>query len=174
MGASPEAWLRGPIEGVPAALMPVAHALVQARDDIDAVLTTLAPDDVWRRPGGAAPPGFHLLHLAGALDRLLAYARAEALGEAARAQLAEERRGGDPARTVPALRALVHASLDRALAQVSATPDASLGETRAVGRAGLQATVLGLLFHAAEHTTRHVGQLVTTIKALGPPSTGSS
>jgi len=27
----PEVWLRGPVEGVPAALQPVAHALLQAR-----------------------------------------------------------------------------------------------------------------------------------------------
>ena len=38
----------------------------------------------------------------------------------------------------------------------------SLLDERKVGRAGLPATVLGLLFHAAEHTTRHVGQAITT------------
>jgi hypothetical protein len=26
--------------------------------------------------------------------------------------------------------------------------------------------VLGLLFHAAEHTTRHVGQLITTLRVV--------
>jgi hypothetical protein len=26
--------------------------------------------------------------------------------------------------------------------------------------------VLGLLFHAAEHTSRHVGQLITTLKVV--------
>jgi uncharacterized damage-inducible protein DinB len=26
--------------------------------------------------------------------------------------------------------------------------------------------VLGLLYHASEHTTRHVGQLITTLKVL--------
>jgi hypothetical protein len=37
---------------------------------------------------------------------------------------------------------------------------------RQVGRAQLPSTVLGLLFHAAEHAQRHVGQLVTTSKVI--------
>ena len=39
---------------------------------------------------------------------------------------------------------------------------------------GLPATVLGLLFHAAEHTTRHVGQAVTTQKILANGGAGRS
>jgi uncharacterized damage-inducible protein DinB len=35
-----------------------------------------------------------------------------------------------------------------------------------VGRAKLPSTVLGLLFHAAEHTQRHVGQLLVTAKVV--------
>jgi hypothetical protein len=37
---------------------------------------------------------------------------------------------------------------------------------RRVGRQALPATVLGLLFHAAEHTTRHAGQPITTSKTV--------
>jgi uncharacterized damage-inducible protein DinB len=37
---------------------------------------------------------------------------------------------------------------------------------RAVGRARIPATVRGILFHAAEHTTRHVGQVSTTLKVV--------
>jgi uncharacterized damage-inducible protein DinB len=37
---------------------------------------------------------------------------------------------------------------------------------RGVGRAQLPSNVLGLLFHAAEHSTRHAGQLITTAKIL--------
>ena len=48
------------------------------------------------------------------------------------------------------------------MAQLRATPRESLLDDRKVGRAGLPTTVLGLLFHAAEHTTRHVGQAITT------------
>ena len=39
--------------------------------------------------------------------------------------------------------------------------------TREVGRARLPSTVLGLLFHGAEHTQRHVGQIITTAKIVG-------
>ena len=47
----------------------------------------------------------------------------------------------------------------------SAKP-ASLLEPRAVGRQRLPSTVLGLLYHAAEHATRHTGQAVTTTTIL--------
>jgi uncharacterized damage-inducible protein DinB len=39
-------------------------------------------------------------------------------------------------------------------------------QPRGVGRAQLPSTVLGLLFHAAEHTQRHVGQLLVTVRVL--------
>ena len=39
-------------------------------------------------------------------------------------------------------------------------------EARGVGRLQLPSTVLGLLFHAAEHTQRHVGQIVTTARMV--------
>jgi hypothetical protein len=43
---------------------------------------------------------------------------------------------------------------------------ATLLEPRRVGRAGLPATVIGLLFHGAEHSTRHAGQAITTARIL--------
>jgi uncharacterized damage-inducible protein DinB len=58
------------------------------------------------------------------------------------------------------------AAVERALAQLRATEPATLLEPREVGRARLPSTVLGLLFHAAEHTQRHVGQLVTMSKVV--------
>ena len=42
----------------------------------------------------------------------------------------------------------------------------SLYEARGVGRKGLPTTVIGLLVHLAEHTQRHLGQAITTIKML--------
>ena len=56
------------------------------------------------------------------------------------------------------------AAVDKALAQLRATDERTLLDARGVGRAQLPSTVLGLLFHAAEHTQRHMGQMVTTIK----------
>lgn len=52
------------------------------------------------------------------------------------------------------------------MTQLRSTPEASLTEVRGVGRAQLPSTVLGLLFHAAEHTQRHVGQLLVTARVV--------
>jgi uncharacterized damage-inducible protein DinB len=159
-----EAWLRGPIPGVPPLLQPAAHALVQAREELEGAAGSLTPDELWNAPDGVASIGYHLRHLAGALDRLLTYARDEPLSEAQRAALAAERHRPDPPPAAAALLADVGAAIDRALDQLRSTPDSALLEPRFVGRARLPSTVLGLIFHAAEHTARHAGQVVTTVK----------
>src|SRR6185436_17959485 len=110
----PEAWLRGPVPGIPALLQPVAHALLQCREELTATLDGLTPQQIWERGDAAA--------LVAAFD----------------------------------------AAVERALAQLRETDETRLTEPREVGRARLPSTVLGLLFHAAEHTQRHIGQLVTT------------
>ena len=51
--------------------------------------------------------------------------------------------------------------------ELAKTIDCTLLDPREVGRMKLPSNVLGLLFHAAEHTQRHVGQLVTTVKVIG-------
>jgi GNAT superfamily N-acetyltransferase/uncharacterized damage-inducible protein DinB len=158
----PEAWLRGPMAGFAPILMPAAHALVQAREDIRVAIDA-TNDELWQQPGRAASAGYHLQHLAGSLDRLLAYARGESLDDAQRAALAQE---GTPGGSAPALVADVSRAIDRALDQLRSTPPETIFDERPVGRARLPATVLGLLFHAAEHTTRHAGQLITTLKVV--------
>ena len=163
--AQTEAWQRGPVEGFEPLLMPVVHSLIQAREDLERLIATVPPDHVWRRPGGAASIGFHVRHTGGALDRLFTYARGESLSEAQRAALKAEAAPGDPPAPLSALVADVDRIIDAAFDQLRATPRTALLDDRKVGRAGLPATVLGLLFHAAEHTTRHVGQAITTALA---------
>src|SRR4030095_6753332 len=85
--APTEAWQRGPVAGFDPLIMPVVHALIQAREDLERLAVTVPADHVWRRPGGAASIGFHVRHTGGALDRLLTYARGDALSEAQRAAL---------------------------------------------------------------------------------------
>jgi hypothetical protein len=157
-----EAWQRGPVPGFQPLLMPVVHALIQAREDLERLITIVPPDHVWRRPGGAASIGFHVRHAGGALDRLSTYARGDALSEAQRAAVKAEGEPGDPPAPLAAVVADVGRIIDAAMDQLRGTPRDSLLDERKVGRAGLPATVLGLLFHAAEHTTRHVGQAITT------------
>jgi uncharacterized damage-inducible protein DinB len=165
----PEYWLRGPVEGIQPWLQPVAHALLQTREDVEAVLRELTPEQLWRTPGGAASVGFHVKHLAGSLDRLLTYARGENLSEPQMAYLKGEAHAGDPPADAAALAMLLNTRIEAALDQVRATAEDELLEERRVGRQRLASTVLGLLFHAAEHTTRHAGQTITTAKIVRGP-----
>jgi hypothetical protein len=161
----PEFWLRGPVTGVPVALQPVAHALLQSLEESETALAGLDSAHLWVRPGDAASAGFHVLHMAGSLDRLLTYARGEALSTRQSKELAAE---GDPAMVMDTVKllGLLRSRVEAALAQLRATDPASLDEARAVGRAGLPSSVRGLLCHAGEHTLRHAGQLVTTAKIV--------
>jgi uncharacterized damage-inducible protein DinB len=160
----PEVWLRGPIDDVDPVLMPAAHAFLQTGEDIERALAGLSTEQIWRDPGGAASVGFHVLHLMGSTDRLLTYARGETLTDAQRARLASEK---NPAHTDSAsLIADLRTTIDAAITQLRKTPISSINEPRIVGRAALPTTVLGLLFHAAEHGQRHAGQVVTTRKIV--------
>lgn len=164
MSTQPEVWLRGPVKGVSPRLQPAAHALLQTVEDVEGAVDGLTADQLWTTPGGAASVGFHLLHLAGATGRLLTYARGEPLSDLQRAQLQKER--NPPRADIASLLADLRKAVDGALDQLRNTPDAALEEGRAIGRAALPTTVLGLLFHTAEHAQRHAGQVVTTAKIL--------
>jgi hypothetical protein len=152
--------------------MPVVHSLLQVREELETVIPLLSREQLWLRPGGAASIGFHLKHLAGSLDRLLTYARGEALTDVQVAFLdAEERPGPElPAQLV----GMVLDRIDIAVEQTRATRVTTLGDARRVGRAGLPSTVSGLLFHAAEHAQRHAGQIVTTAKIVMSEGSGVS
>jgi hypothetical protein len=163
----PEAWLRGTVEGVPPLLQPVAHALLQARDEVEALMAGFPDRLLAARPAGVASPGFHLRHMAGVLDRLPTYARGEALTDAQREALAAEGAGGDGAGAVTGeLVARFGEQVERVLEQLRATDERELTAAREVGRARLPSTVQGLLFHAAEHTMRHLGQLLVTVRVV--------
>jgi hypothetical protein len=161
--AQPEVWMRGPVPGVPPLLQPAAHALLQCLEEVRAVVGPLSTGHLWARPGGAASVGFHVRHAAGSLDRLLTYARGEGLSEEQRAYLAAE---GEPGAPAADLVAAFERQVERALDQIRHTDESALLEPRGVGRLQLPSTVLGLLFHAAEHTQRHAGQIATTAKIV--------
>ena len=162
----PDPWLRGPVPGVAPWLQPSAHALVQAREDIRRFADGLDAQALWAKPGGAASIGFHLFHMASALDRLLAYARGEALSAEQQKDLAREREGLQGSLTAEELIHRVERTIDRALEQFRRTPEADLLTERKVGKAGHPSNVLGLLAHGAEHAFRHAGQIATTAKLV--------
>jgi hypothetical protein len=164
--SNPEAWLRGPVPGIPPLLQPVAHSLIQCREEVTRRVEGLTAEEIWARPFGGAPVGFHTRHAAGSLDRLFTYARGERLSATQLESLEAEQHPDFAPDVDRRLVALFTDGVERALEQLRTTSEASLLEPRKVGRLQLPSTVLGLLFHAAEHTQRHVGQLVTTAIAL--------
>ena len=163
--SEPEAWLRGPVDGVPPLLQPVAHALMQIREELDALVSPLTPAQLWHEPGGAASVAFHVRHAAGSLDRLFTYARGEMLNDLQKSALARESERSETMTATELLAAFV-AQVALALEQLRATDEGTLLDARRVGRAQLPSTVLGLLFHAAEHTQRHAGQIATTARMV--------
>lgn len=163
---APEVWLSGPIEGVPPLLMPVAHALVGARNDLAAAAGGLSAEQLWARPGGAASVGFHLRHIAGSLGRLYTYARGLPLTDDQRAALRVEGDPGTPPAAVEALLEAVARAVEDAVGVLRETRDGDLLQFRGVGRAQLPSNTLGLLFHGAEHTQRHTGQVIATARIL--------
>lgn len=160
----PEVWLRGPVTGIPGTLQPVAHALLQAREELNDLMKDFPEALLWERPAGLASPGFHLQHMKGVLDRLFTYAGNHPLTAIQLEQLAAEGKpnGSSAQELLQQLNEQVDATIDR----LRKTPGHVLSEARGVGRAQLPSTVLGLMVHAAEHTMRHLGQLLVTVKVL--------
>lgn len=160
----PEVWLRGPLPGLSPFLQPVAHALLQAKEEVSELMEGFPEERLWDRPAGLASAGFHLQHLTGVLDRLFTYARGEGLNEEQLRDLAIEGQwtpasGGE-------LTSRFALQVDLALDQLRSTPEGVLTDNRGVGRRSLPSTVLGLLVHAAEHVQRHTGQLLVTARIL--------
>ncbi len=161
-----EVWQRGPLPDITPMLQPVGHALLQAREEVDRYMRDFPASLLWERPAGLASPGFHLQHLSGVLDRVFTYARGAQLNAFQFEQLHAEGKDIPEGLTVAALVERFNKQVDVAMAQLRSIPAEILAEYRGIGRAGLPSTVIGLLVHGAEHTMRHVGQLMVTAKVL--------
>lgn len=169
-GASPnvsrtEWWQRGPIDGVPAALQPVAHVLLQVRESVAELVDGLTLHEWNARPAGVASIAFHVRHIAGVIDRLFTYARGESLSEAQFEALRGEGAELD-ARDIEAVLRALDRRVEAAVAELHGVDPATLGDFRSVGRARLPSTVIGCLVHGAEHAMRHVGQLSVTARIV--------
>jgi len=163
--ATSEFWLSGPIQDIPSLLQPVAHAILQARREIEEALAAFPSSALWEQPKGVASVGFHLRHISGVLDRLFTYARGEQLNEQQLKYLKSEAVNDDSI-TTQALLKKFSEQVDASLKQLKETDTATITETRGVGRKQIPSNVIGLLFHAAEHTMRHTGQLLVTVKMV--------
>ena len=163
--ASTEWWQRGPIEGVPAVLQPVAHILLQVQESVDEMVANLTEAEWNARPANVASAAFHVRHITGVIDRLFTYGRGQTLSDA---QFTAMRREGDvlTLAEVPDVLEALHAQVEAAIAELRTIDIATLGDFRGVGRAKLPSTVMGCLVHGAEHSMRHVGQLSVTTRIV--------
>ena len=89
--AETEWWQRGPIDGVPAVLQPIAHILLQVRESVGELTEGLTVEEYNARPAGVASVAFHVRHIPGVIDLLFTYARGETLSDAQFAALKRER-----------------------------------------------------------------------------------
>lgn len=156
-----EPWLRGSIAGVHPLLAPTLHAYAQAREDVAKWTDGLTDAEIWSRPQGLAPVGFHLRHIAGSVERLTGYLSGEQLTPE---QLEDLRHEMDPGPGRLKLLAKVNQALHQSEEVIRALNPATLTDPRSVGRKQFPTTVIGLVVHLAEHTQRHVGELIVTAK----------
>jgi uncharacterized damage-inducible protein DinB len=164
-GSLPEVWLRGPLKDINPYLQPVAHALLQAAEEVTELMKDFPEELLSEKPAGVASPTFHLQHLSGVLDRLFTYAKGDMLSQE-QLQVLKKEGIQDETITIKTLVENFTHQVNKSLEQLKKTDAATLTDFRGVGRAQLPSTVLGLMVHAAEHTMRHVGQLLVTVRII--------
>jgi uncharacterized damage-inducible protein DinB len=158
-----EPWLRGTLAEIEPVRRAVLHALELAGEDAERWCSNLSGEEIFARPANLPSVAFQLRHIVRSLDRLLTYAEGRQLTDVQRMGLRSEMA---PLGTQVDVLAEFRSELQRAMERVRAFAPEQFAEVRGVGRKLLPSTVVGLLIHCAEHTQRHVGQMVTTVKVL--------
>ena len=158
-----EPWLRGTYSDVPAVARAVLHALDLALDDITKWTAGLSDAEVHAEPLGLPAVSFHLKHIARSVDRILTYAEGGQVSAEQLAVLKTEQGGDEP---LAELIAEVEASFSNAGERIRNLASADFDTPCGVGRKQLPTSIGGALIHVADHTQRHVGQVVTTAKVL--------
>ena len=158
-----EPWLRGTHADVPAVGRAVLHALDLALDDLTKWTDGLTDAETHERPLGLPSLAFHLRHIARSTDRILTYAEGNQLSAEQLTALKSEQSGDE---TLAVLLAEVEVAFSNAADHVRVLATADFNTFRGVGRKQLPTSIGGALIHVADHTQRHVGQVVTTAKVL--------
>lgn len=159
----PEPWLRGPNISIHPIARPLVHALTQVREDLDYWTAGITTPEMWARPFGLGPLGFHIRHIGGSADRLTTYLEGEQLTEQQLARLDRENEHGA---SRDQLLEELELYLTRCEAVVEALDPRTWQDVREVGRKRLPTTVAGLVTHIAEHSQRHLGAAIVTVKVL--------
>ena len=158
-----EPWLRGTHADVPAVGRAVLHALDLALDDLTKWTAGLKDDQLHAQPLGLTSLAFHLRHIARSTDRLLSYAEGKPLSQEQLTALKSEKLGDE---TLAMLLADVEFAFVNAAERIKVLATADFDTVRYVGRKRFPTSIGGALIHVADHTQRHVGQVVTTTKVL--------
>ncbi len=160
---SDEPWLRGALAGVHPLVMPVFFSFQQVREDLARHTAGLSSDEVWCLVG-ANSLGFQLKHIAGSVDRITTYLMGESLNSEQLAFLSQE--AESEAAALGDLLHLVEECLAGSEKRLLTIDPAAIYEARIVGRRALPTSVIGLIVHLAEHTQRHLGQVITITNVL--------
>jgi uncharacterized damage-inducible protein DinB len=155
--------LRGTYADVPAVGRAVLHALDLAQDDLTKWTEGLTDAEAHSKPLGLPSVAFHLRHIARSIDRILTYAEGGQLTGDQLGALKAEQNGEE---SLAMLLGEVEASFSNATDRVRTLAAADFNIFRGVGRKQLPTSIGGALIHVADHTQRHVGQVVTTAKVL--------
>ena len=158
-----EVWLRN----LPVTTDPVRHLLLctfqQVEEDVTSLTEGLTDEDLWLRPHGLTPIGFHIRHIAESIDRLMTYAEGRMLDDAQLATLKAEL-----TETLPLLSLLVilEQRLREAILRLNRFAPEDLTAVREIGRNKIPVPLGTLLGHIAEHSQRHLGQITTTARLI--------
>lgn len=158
-----EPWLSGTHGDVPAVGRAVLHALELGLDDVTKWTAGLTDAEIHTQPYGLPTVAFHLRHIARSVDRILSYAEGSQLTAEQLTALKGEQLGEE---TLAELLAEIEVSFSNAAGRVRVLATADFNTFRGVGRKQLPTSIGGALIHVADHTQRHVGQVVTTAKVL--------
>ncbi|WP_047487748.1 DinB family protein [Terriglobus sp. TAA 43] len=159
--ATVEPWLRGTLSEIEPVRRAVLHALELAEEDVLRWTRDLDDETLEMEPLGLPSVAFQMRHITRSIDRLLTYADGRGLSEEQLLELRSEHVAGSGGEE---LRRQVSEVIAKVRPFAMRFSQDQLNEPRGVGRAGLPTTLAGLLIHIAEHTQRHVGQLITTAK----------
>ncbi|MCM4157762.1 DinB family protein [Gramella sp. AN32] len=161
----PEYWLSGKIEEIPDLLQPAAHAILQSKLEAGTYVNNFPNELLWEKPAGRASVGFHLQHMTGVTDRLLTYAKKKRLSDE---QLIYLKKEGEPDPTITTENLLksFENKVEGFIDFLKTLQENDLTTERFIGRKRLPSTLIGVLFHAAEHSQRHIGQMLVTISVL--------
>jgi uncharacterized damage-inducible protein DinB len=163
-----EPWISGTHAEVPAVGRAILHAFDLALDDLTKWTNGLTDAEVHEHPLSLPSVAFHLRHIARSTDRLLSYAEGNQISAEQLTALRTEQGGAEQSGDEPlsALLSEVEVSFSNAADRVRILATADFDTFRGVGRKQLPTSIGGALIHVADHTQRHVGQVVTTAKVI--------